>query len=70
MVRNAAIFLLALMPVVVGPQDAASTASATGNSPETLALEQAVAMAQHNNRPVKIAFQSLLQANEQILAAN
>ena len=57
------------MPVVAGAQDATSTASATGNSAETLMLEQAVAMAQHNNRQVKIAFQSVLHANEEILAA-
>jgi hypothetical protein len=70
MARTVAIFLLALMPVLAGAQDATSTASATGNPAETLTPEQAVAMAQHDNRQVKTAFQSVLQANEQILAAN
>jgi hypothetical protein len=70
MARTVAIWLLALMPVVAVAQDATSTASVTGNPAETLTLEQAVAMAQHNNRQVKTAFQSVLQANEQILAAN
>ncbi len=37
--------------------------------PEVLTLEQAIALAQENNRLVKIAYQSVLQANDQILAA-
>jgi outer membrane protein len=69
MVRTAAIFLLALMPVAAGAQDATSAASATGNSAETLTLEQAVAIGQSNNRQIKIAYQSVLQANDEILAA-
>jgi outer membrane protein TolC len=63
MVRTAAIFLLALMPVVAGAQERAGPAA------ETLTLEKAVATAQANNRPIKIAYQSVLQANDQILAA-
>src|SRR5271157_1472099 len=69
MVRTAAIFLLALMPVVAGAQDATPTSAAAGNSAETLTLEQAVAIAQSNNRQIKIAYQSVLQANDEILAA-
>jgi outer membrane protein TolC len=69
MVRTAAIFLLALVPVVAGAQEATSAASATRNSAETLTLEQAVTMAQANNRQIKIAYQSVLQANDEILAA-
>ena len=37
--------------------------------PEVLTLEQAIALAQENNRLVKIAYQSVLQANDQNLAA-
>lgn len=42
----------------------ASTAPA-----EVLTLNQAIALAEENNRLIKISRQSLLQANDQILAA-
>jgi outer membrane protein TolC len=65
--RSAAICLLALAPVAASGQEAAkASASEPGG---TLTLEQAVAMAQANNRQIKIAYQSVLQANDEILAA-
>jgi outer membrane protein TolC len=63
MLRTAAICLLALLPLAVCAQEGA------GQATETLTLEQAVAVAQANNRQIKIAYQSVLQANDEILAA-
>ena len=47
MLRTAAICLLALLPLLAGAQEGAGPAA------ETLALEEAVAMAQANNRQIK-----------------
>jgi outer membrane protein len=69
MLRNLAICLLALTPTVVCGQETTPTSATAGNPAETLTLEQAVAMAQGNNRQIKIAYQSVLQANDEILAA-
>jgi len=63
MLRTAAICLLALLPLAVCAQEGA------GQATETLTLEQAVAVAQANNRQIKIAYQSVLQSNDEILAA-
>ena len=41
----------------------------TSPSLEVLTLEEAISLAQTNNRPLKIAQQSVLAANDQILAA-
>ena len=40
-----------------------------GREDETLTLEQALAIAEGNNRQIKMAKQSELSANDQILAA-
>lgn len=69
MVRISAIWLLALMPLVARAQEGISTPATAGNPAETLTLEQAVALAQANNRQIKINYQSVLQANDEILAA-
>lgn len=63
MVRAVVICVLMLMPLVARAQEAAVTQA------ETLTLEQAVALAQSNNRQIKINYQSVLQANDEILAA-
>jgi len=69
MVRSVAIFLLALMPVAARGQEATPASAAANNPAETLTLEQAVATAQANNRQIKISYQSVLQSNDEILAA-
>jgi outer membrane protein len=69
MFRTAAICLLALLPLAARAQEPAGASATAHNSAETLTLEKAVATAQANNRPIKIAYQSVLQADDQILAA-
>lgn len=56
-------FLLAVGCVPVHPQESAPAEE------ETLTLEQALAIAQANNRQIKISKQAELSANDQILAA-
>lgn len=55
--------LLLALSTISHAQDSTSTEVGV------LTLEQAIALAQENNRLIKIAYQSVLQANDQILAA-
>jgi outer membrane protein TolC len=67
--RTAAICLLMMIPAMARAQEPAVAAAKTSEAGETLTLEQAVAIAQANNRQIKIAYQSVLRANDEILAA-
>jgi outer membrane protein TolC len=69
MVRTAVICLSILIPVMARAQESSIATGKTSDAGETLTLEQAVAIAQANNRQIKIAEQSVLQANDEILAA-
>jgi len=69
MLRTALICLLALLPLAARAQEAADTSATAGTPTEILTLEHAVAVAQANNRQIKIAYQSVLQAHDEILAA-